>query len=261
MKTEDIIALLILGTWAGMLTLEALFPARPYPRVRGWRLAGAFFLLLYLTVATVSPLLLPAWLLEKRVFDLGGLGIAGGVVVGFAVQTFVGYWYHRACHRFGGMWRWLHQLHHSAPRLDIGSSMMFHPFEMAAYTFIQVGVLVMLLGIDPLAAALVGYLAAFYGMFQHLNVRTPRRLGLLIQRPESHGLHHEAGVHARNYGDLPLWDLLFGTFANPAAFRGDVGFGAGAHRRVAAMLIGRDVSAGTGTAVQRGEAPGRPLAA
>ena len=260
MKIEDIIAVLILGTWLGMLALEALFPARPYPRVRGWRFAWAFFLLLYMAVGTMLPLLLPPWLLDKRVLDLSGLGIAGGVVVGFAVQTFVGYWYHRACHRFGGMWRWLHQLHHSAPRLDIGGAMVFHPLEMAAYTLIQVGVLVMLLGIDPLAAVLVGYLAVFYGLFQHLNVRTPRLLGYVIQRPESHGQHHEAGVHARNYGDLPLWDLLFGTFSNPPRFTAEVGFGGGSHRKVLAMLFGRDVSQASGTAVQRGESSLRAAA-
>jgi len=252
MKIEDVIGVLILGTWLGMMGAEALWPARPYPRVRGWRFTGALFLLLYMTVSTVVPLLLPPWLFELRLLDLSGLGIAGGLVVGFASVTFVAYWYHRACHRWGGMWRWLHQMHHSAPRLDLGGSMMFHPFEMAAYTLIQVGVLVLALGIDPVAAALVGYVGAFYGMFQHLNVRTPRWLGVVIQRPESHGHHHEAGVHARNYGDLPVWDILFGTFSNPQGFEGEVGFGAGAHRRVGAMLVGRDVSEGTGTAVQRG---------
>ena len=105
----------------------------------------------------------------------------------------------------------------------------------------------MLLGIDPVAAAVTGYVGAFYGMFQHLNVRTPSWVGVLIQRPESHGHHHELGVHARNYGDLPLWDILFGTFSNPAQFSGDVGFGGQTHRRLGTMLIGRDVSDGTGT--------------
>ena len=52
-------------------------------------------------------------------------------------------------------------------------------------------------------------------MFQHWNVKTPRWLGYIIQRPESHGLHHELGVHARNYSDFPLWDMLMGTFVNP----------------------------------------------
>ncbi len=254
MKIEDVIGLLIIGTWLGMLALEAIWPARAYPKVRGWRLLGALSMLAYLAVGTVTPLLLPPELLAYQLLDLSGLGVAGGMIVGFTGLTFVGYWYHRACHRFDGMWRWLHQLHHSAPRLDIGGALMFHPFEMAAYTLIQVGVLVMVLGIDPLAAVLTGYLSAFYGLFQHLNVRTPRWLGYLIQRPESHGNHHQAGVHARNYGDLPLWDLLLGTFVNPERFDAEVGFGGAAHRRVLAMLAGRDVSSGTGTAVQKGQA-------
>ena len=66
-------------------------------------------------------------------------------------------------------------------------------------------------------------MSAFYALFQHWNVRTPRWLGYIIQRPESHGLHHELGVHARNYSDFPLWDILMGTFVNPASFDGDVG--------------------------------------
>ena len=48
--------------------------------------------------------------------------------------------------------------------------------------------------VSPLTAASIGYVAAFYGMFQHWNVRTPQWLGYVIQRPESHGLHHELGV-------------------------------------------------------------------
>jgi sterol desaturase/sphingolipid hydroxylase (fatty acid hydroxylase superfamily) len=248
MKIEDVIGLVILGTWLGMLALESLFPAREYPRVRAWRLLGAMWLLLYMTVSTVVPLLLPPSVLGWRLLDLTGLGIAPGVVIGFCATTFAGYWYHRACHRFGGLWRWFHQLHHSAPRLDLGGALLFHPLEMAAYTLIQVTMLVLVLGIHPIAAALVGYVSAFYGLFQHLNVRTPRWLGVFIQRPESHGRHHQRLVHARNYGDLPLWDILFGTFSNPAHFEAEVGFAPGSHRRFGAMLFGRDVSEGTGTA-------------
>lgn len=261
MKPEDIIGVLILATWLGMLALEALRPARTYPRVKGWRIVGALSLLLYMTVGTMLPLLLPPWLFAHSLLDLSGLGVAAGVVVGFAAVTFVGYWYHRACHRFDGMWRWFHQLHHSAPRLDIGGSMMFHPLEMAAYTSIQIGVLVLVLGVHPLAAAVTGYVGAFYGMFQHLNVRTPRWLAYVIQRPEAHGQHHEAGVHARNYGDLPLWDLLFGTFSSPPRFEGQVGFAPGTHRRVFSMLVGRDVSGGTGTAAQKQSATATAVAA
>ncbi len=74
----------------------------------------------------------------------------------------------------------------------------------------------LVLGLDPVAAAATGYIAAFYGYFQHMNIRTPRWLGFIIQRPEAHCVHHQRDVHAYNYGDLPVWDMLFGTFRNPA---------------------------------------------
>lgn len=82
----------------------------------------------------------------------------------------------------------------------------------------------------------------FNALFQHANVRTPKWLGYLIQRPESHALHHGRGVHAQNYCDLPLWDIVFGTFCNPAEFRDEVGFEPGASARLWDMMCGRDVS-------------------
>jgi sterol desaturase/sphingolipid hydroxylase (fatty acid hydroxylase superfamily) len=79
-------------------------------------------------------------------------------------------------------------------------------------------------------------------MFQHANIKTPRWLGYIVQRPESHCVHHERGVHRFNYSDLPLWDMVFGTFRNPAEWRGEAGFYKGASSRILAMLLGRDVS-------------------
>ncbi|HMC14209.1 MAG TPA: sterol desaturase family protein, partial [Albitalea sp.] len=122
-------------------------------------------------------------------------------------------------------------------------SVLFHPIEMVIQVLMQLFVTVIALGLDPLAAALTGYLAAFYGMFQHWNIRTPQWLGYLIQRPEAHCEHHRLGVHADNYGDLPIWDLLLGTFRNPKSFSGDCGFEAPNDRRVGAMLALRDVNA------------------
>jgi hypothetical protein len=49
----------------------------------------------------------------------------------------------------------------------------------------------MLLLLEPLDAAR-----------QHANIRTPRWLGYLIQRPESHGVHYGRGIHRCNYSDL-----------------------------------------------------------
>jgi sterol desaturase/sphingolipid hydroxylase (fatty acid hydroxylase superfamily) len=80
-------------------------------------------------------------------------------------------------------------------------------------------------------------------MFQHANIATPHWLGYLIQRPESHNIHHARDVHRYNYSDLPLWDMLFGTFRNPrTAQAGTCGFYPGASGRLIDMLLGRNVA-------------------
>lgn len=101
--------------------------------------------------------------------------------------------------------------------------------------------LTLVLGLDPLAAGITEYVALVYSLFQHWNVRTPRWLGYVIERPESHCVHHERGVHASNYSDFPLWDILFGSFKNPATFDGHVGFDVPAP--VTDMLVFSDVHA------------------
>ena len=54
-------------------------------------------------------------------------------------------------------------------------------------------------------------------------------------------MHHGRGVHRYNYSDLPLWDMVFGTFRNPGARETPVsaGFYRGGSARLAAMLAFR----------------------
>ncbi len=49
-------------------------------------------------------------------------------------------------------------------------------------------------------------------------------LGYFFQRPEMHRIHHERGRHYKNFSDLPIWDMLFGTFENPKSFDKSCGF-------------------------------------
>jgi sterol desaturase/sphingolipid hydroxylase (fatty acid hydroxylase superfamily) len=257
MSLDDLIGLMILGTYGTMMLLEALFPARQYPTKRLWRLKGWAFLVGMAVVATLTPLALPAeFLAEHRLIDGTGLGIAGGTVVGYGVFSLVAYALHRAAHRFDFMWRTFHQMHHAPQRLDMGGAALFHPFEIVAYVALSTVTTTFVLGLRPEAAALTGFVAQFYSFFQHMNVKTPRLLGYLIQRPEAHFVHHGRDVHAYNYGDFPLWDMLFGTFRNPADFGStDVGFPSPQDRRLGAMLALRDVSDAVGTRTQRSAAP------
>jgi sterol desaturase/sphingolipid hydroxylase (fatty acid hydroxylase superfamily) len=158
------------------------------------------------------------------------------------VVTFFGYWLHRAEHRFTWLWLAAHQLHHSAPRVDLAGAYFTHPVEVALKVTLATTTSVYLLGLTPMAAAAVGLIGAVLSMWQHWNINTPHWLGYLIPRPESHVLHHERDVPARNFGDLPLWDLLFGTFDNPrTAWAGQAGFPSPQHQRLKDMLLMGDV--------------------
>jgi sterol desaturase/sphingolipid hydroxylase (fatty acid hydroxylase superfamily) len=128
---------------------------------------------------------------------------------------------------------------------------IFHPLELLVQNALGIGILVFVLGLDPLAVAGVGFLLGFYALFQHWNVKTPSFLGYVIQRPEAHCHHHEFEVHAYNYADFPPWDMLFGTFKNPETFEGRVGFAERAS--FGRMLLGVDVNAG-----QAAGQPGAP---
>lgn len=243
MKLEDVLGPAVPLLFFAMMGIEALRPARRFPPVRFWRLIGVGFFTMMGIFAAAGPLLLnPEWLAAHRLLDLSGLGLAGGAAAGFLALSFVNYLYHRACHRFGLLWRLFHQIHHSPSRVDMAGSSVFHPLDALVYSITPSLVGAFLLGLDPRAAAIAGFVATFYAFFQHWNVRTPRWLGYLIQRPESHCVHHQYGVHAFNYSDFPLWDILFGSFKNPATWEGRAGFDAQASRRIGAMLLFEDVN-------------------
>jgi sterol desaturase/sphingolipid hydroxylase (fatty acid hydroxylase superfamily) len=232
MKIEEVLGLAFPVTYLLMYVTEKIWPRRSYPKVRGWGVIGILLTVLMMSVGIAAPMFIPVeWLATHRLIDGSKLGVIGGTVVGFLVFELGVYVYHRSCHRFSFMWRAVHQMHHAPQRLDMPGAVLFHPLELVLQNVIMIGVTVFLLGLDPLAAAIIGYLAAFYGLFQHWNIKTPRWLGYVIQRPEAHGHHHEENVHAGNYADLPLWDILFGSFKNPETFEGNVGFGKKPTRR------------------------------
>ena len=146
-------------------------------------------------------------------------------------------------HSSNVLWRTFHQMHHSAERLDTFGAFWFSPLDMVGWTALFSLCLTLGVGLSAEATTVVLFATTLLSVFQHGNIRTPRWLGYIIQRPESHSHHHARGVHAGNYSDLPIFDLLFGTFRNPRAFTVAAGFYDGASARVSEMLRFRDVSA------------------
>lgn len=182
------------------------------------------------------------WRPRSRLFDATGLGLLGGAALGVLLQQLISYTWHRSMHNSAFLFRWFHQMHHSSERMDIWSAMIFSPLDVVGFALTGSLALALVAGVTPEAAVLAGALTTFAALFTHANLRTPPWLGYVIQCPENHSLHHERGVHAHNYADFPLWDLVFGTFKNPKSWEGEAGYYDGASNRLGAMLIGRDVT-------------------
>ena len=237
------VSLVVFGLYATLIGLEAVAPARPLPRIEAWPLRGLASFAVYFLLSSYLPLFWDQYLARVRLLDLSALGTFGGAVVGLLVYEFCGYWYHRMMHSSDRLFRSLHQMHHSSERLDTFSAFYFSPLDAAGWTFVTSASLVLLVGLTPAATTTVVLTVTFLAIFQHTNVRTPRWLGYLVQRPESHSIHHGRGIHRYNYADLPVFDMLFGTFRNPRSWSPETGFYDGASGRVIDMLLLRDVSA------------------
>jgi sterol desaturase/sphingolipid hydroxylase (fatty acid hydroxylase superfamily) len=238
---ESVVGIIIPISFVGALVLERLFPGRPLPKVRGWLLKGIVFFALTGVVNAVVPALVATALGGHTLLHLAGLGTVLGGIVGFLVSDFIGYWIHRTMHRVPFLWRWAHQMHHSAERMDLAGMSYSHPFEIALI-FTLPSFATGLLGLSPAAGALAGLLGYATAVIQHANMKTPRWLGYILMRPTQHGLHHARGVHNFNFGNFALWDILFGTFRNPDQFPAEYGFWEGASSKLGSMLIGRDVA-------------------
>jgi sterol desaturase/sphingolipid hydroxylase (fatty acid hydroxylase superfamily) len=152
------------------------------------------------------------------------------------------YAWHRGMHGSTLLWRGFHQMHHSAERIDTFGAFWFSPLDMIGWTALFSLCLTLGVGLTPAATTVVLLATTFLSVFQHANIRTPRWLGYFIQRPESHSYHHARELHAGNYADLPIFDLLFGTLRNPRDFATEAGFYEGASKRVPEMLRGVDVT-------------------
>lgn len=130
-----------------------------------------------------------------------------------------------------------------AAALNIYVAGVNHPLDLVMYIVWPFVVCLFVLGLDPVAALVVANIAGFNAFLQHANLKTPRWLALFFQRPEAHCVHHQRGLHRYNYSDLPLWDVVLGTFRNPVSWEGETGFDPPADRRYAAMLAFADVNA------------------
>jgi sterol desaturase/sphingolipid hydroxylase (fatty acid hydroxylase superfamily) len=236
-----LIPLIVLGVAIVMILCEMTHPGRRWPQVAGWWLRAILLNLVQVGAVFLAGVAWDGWMVSHRAWSADRLGVLGGAIVGYLILTFIYYWWHRWRHEFGFLWRWLHQVHHSPQRIEVVTSFYKHPFELVSNSVLSSAICYLVVGLGPEAASGTVLLTGLAELFYHWNVSTPYWLGFIIQRPESHCVHHQEGLHSYNYADLPLWDMLFGTFRNPRTWQARCGFGPDRERRLGAMLAGVDV--------------------
>lgn len=239
-----VIPIIVLTFAVIMIACELIRPGRKWPKVAAWWLRALTLNGVQVGIAYLAGVTWDSWMKEKEhpLWSADTLGVTGGTLVGYVVITFIYYWWHRWRHHSSWLWRLFHQVHHSPQRIEIITSFYKHPFEIIVNGVLSSAILYFLVGVSPEVAAYAVLLTAIAELFYHWNVPTPYWLGFIIQRPESHCVHHQEGLHAFNYGDLPLWDMLFGTFRNPKRWEARCGFGEDEHR-LGEMLRCADISA------------------
>jgi len=237
-----VVPLIVVAVAVVMIGCELACPGRRWPRVAGWWLRAALLNLVQVGVVYLAGVAWDGWMVRHRPWSADSLGVAGGAAAGYIVITFLYYWWHRWRHASDFLWRWIHQVHHSPQRIEVVTSFYKHPFELLANGILSSAILYLLVGLSPPAASYAVLLTGLAELFYHWNVPTPYWLGFLIQRPESHCVHHQEGLHSYNYGDLPIWDMLFGTFRNPRSWDERCGFGNEGEHQLVPMLLGKDVN-------------------
>ena len=242
----DPVSLIIIALYAGLFLWESVFPGRKLPVIKYWKLKGILMFIAFFFLSSYLPLLIDKYLVQYELLDLSHINTLAGAFIGILLYEFGVYVWHRLMHKSDVLWKVFHQMHHSAERIDIPGSYFFSPFDMLGWVLLGSICLALLVGLSPQAVTITILVTTFLGLFQHANIKTPQWLGYIVQRPESHSVHHAKEVHAYNYSDLPIFDIIFGTFKNPKSFESEAGFYNGASSKMWQMLLFKDVSR-TGT--------------
>lgn len=146
---------------------------------------------------------------------------AGKAVLSFLALDLLLYFWHKACHRFDGLWMF-HKVHHNDPCLNVSTGFRLHIVELLI-THILKGIMIIVMGIDALVVLVSEVATTLFVMLHHTNIsfKGEKWFGLVFIAPYLHRTHHskQRDEHDSNYGAvLSIWDRIFGTLLelNPA---------------------------------------------
>lgn len=234
---------IVAGIGLALIILERLVPDQKLPHVKGWWTRVILINAVQLGIVFLGMFTWDIWLKKASLFQLSEYvaPVTGGFISYFII-TFVFYWWHRWRHDVNFLWLAFHQVHHSPQRIETITSFYKHPLEIVCNSLLIGSINFLLLGLNVEAAAFTLLFSSTGEYVYHMNIKTPRWIGYFFQRPEMHRIHHQRGKHYNNFSDLPMWDMLFGTFQNPKHMDGDCGFKSEREQKLVEMMAFKNVN-------------------
>lgn len=210
------------------LSAETLWPKRRQTGSRSKRLLFHAALALLNTVTIRFLVYVPSLLWIVYVTEQGWgisrwLGLNGWIeiVASLVALDLFDYFWHRANHRVGFLWR-LHKAHHTDTAMDVSTALRFHPGELMVSALVKA---LWLAVWGPTAIAWFVFEASISlcAQFHHSNIDFPDRLehwlSAIIVTPRFHASHHAVDRHFgdANYSTVfSVWDRIFGSYSAPA---------------------------------------------
>lgn len=156
-----------------------------------------------------------SWLSNQSVAAQIGLALLNLFILDFFI-----YWFHRMQHTIGWMWD-IHLVHHSDEDINVTTTTLhswLHFIVLSAWVALPMSVLFKL---PEVSSAIIGTTLAGWMFVTHLNVKLSLgRWSWLVVGPQLHRIHHSAMPQHFNKnfaGYFPIWDILFGTYWEPAS--------------------------------------------
>ncbi len=223
------------------LLFERIKPGRMLPKIKNWYYMALIINVIQLIITLITARLWIEIFDEISLFKIRNWQseILQGFF-GWLIGTFFFYWWHRVRH-MKGFWLIFHQLHHSPSRIEAVTSFYKHPIEILADAILSALILYPLLGCSLMGMFWYNCFAGIGEYLYHSNIKTPKWFRYFIQTPELHSIHHQFGVHKYNFGDITIWDRIFGTYKDTTEFAERCGFPKDAEHKLKEMLLFKDV--------------------
>lgn len=224
-------AFLLLSIAGPFIPLERLIPYRPRQKLFRARLVldllhffvGGLIMILFVRASYIVLPVISGWAgVHASSISVKNLPGWEQFLIFEASWTFLGYWLHRLEHTWRPLWR-LHAVHESSRELDWLSGFRLHPLEPAMFQALTI-VPLWFFGMSIPVAITYQLYAYVMAHIQHANISLPLGpLKYVFPSPDFHRWHHARNLDANgqkvwpvpNYGQYPIWDVIFGTFYMP----------------------------------------------